>query len=51
MIVQTNEFERQAATGTSYLDCFRGTNLRRTEIACLVWMTQNLWSVTIYHVV
>ena len=21
----------------TYLDCFRGTNLRRTEIVCMVW--------------
>ncbi|OXG71395.1 MFS transporter, SP family, general alpha glucoside:H+ symporter [Cryptococcus neoformans var. grubii Br795] len=28
--------------GTSYLDCFKGTNLRRTEIACFVWAAQIL---------
>lgn len=40
MIIHTNELERQADAGTSYLDCFRGTNLRRTEIACVTWMAQ-----------
>lgn len=40
MIRYTNELELQQNTGTSYLDCFRGTNLRRTEISCVVWVTQ-----------
>jgi SP family general alpha glucoside:H+ symporter-like MFS transporter len=39
-IKQTNDFEKSLGEGTSYLDCFRGTNLRRTEIACLVWVVQ-----------
>ncbi|KAK1727034.1 maltose permease [Colletotrichum acutatum] len=26
--------------GASYLDCFRGTNLRRTTIVCVVYLTQ-----------
>ncbi|KAJ0304906.1 hypothetical protein COL516b_005687 [Colletotrichum fioriniae] len=26
--------------GASYLDCFRGTNLRRTTIVCMVYLTQ-----------
>ncbi|BGP57367.1 hypothetical protein JCM8202_005793 [Rhodotorula sphaerocarpa] len=42
MIQHTNEFEKSVAAGTSYLDCFKGTDLRRTEIACGVWMIQNL---------
>jgi len=29
------------SSGTSYLDCFRGTNLRRTEIAAVAWMIQS----------
>jgi MFS transporter, SP family, general alpha glucoside:H+ symporter len=40
MMVHTNALERQIDAGTSYLDCFRGTDLRRTEIACCVWMIQ-----------
>jgi len=34
-------------TGTSYLDCFRGTNRRRTEIASMVWITQAFCGGTI----
>lgn len=40
MIEYTNEMEKQASAGTSYLDCFKGTNLRRTEIATCVWLIQ-----------
>ena len=36
----TNEYEKTISAGTSYLDCFRGTNRRRTEIACIVWTAQ-----------
>ncbi|KAL4779864.1 general substrate transporter [Aspergillus varians] len=42
MIAYTNALEKQSETGTSYLDCFRGVDLRRTEIACLVWAAQSL---------
>ena len=40
-IVHTNNLERDLQVGTSYLDCFRGFELRRTEIACLVFAGQN----------
>jgi SP family general alpha glucoside:H+ symporter-like MFS transporter len=40
MMILTNEHERQIGEGTTYWDCFRGTNLRRTEIACITWMIQ-----------
>ncbi|OQE40989.1 hypothetical protein PENCOP_c005G09008 [Penicillium coprophilum] len=42
MMIHTNEIEKQINEGTSYLDCFRGINLRRTEISCLIWAAQNL---------
>lgn len=42
MMVHTNEFEKEIAAGTSYLDCFKGVDLRRTEIVCLTWAAQNL---------
>lgn len=42
LMVRTNEIEKEMATGLSYLDCFKGTDLRRTEIVCMVWMTQVL---------
>lgn len=42
MMVHTTALENNATKGASYLDCFRGTNLRRTEIVCMVWAIQNL---------
>lgn len=42
MMRQTNEVEKYLKAGTTYLDCFRGVDLRRTEIACMVWLTQSL---------
>ncbi|OXB36203.1 MFS transporter, SP family, general alpha glucoside:H+ symporter [Cryptococcus neoformans] len=38
----TNAIEKTMAEGTSYWDCFRGVDLRRTEIAAAAWMIQNL---------
>lgn len=40
MIQHTNELEKAYKEGTTYFDCFRGVNLRRTEIACVVWLAQ-----------
>lgn len=40
LIQFTNEVEIRETQGTSYLDCFRKSNLRRTEIACVVWIAQ-----------
>lgn len=42
MIVHTNEMEKEISAGTTYLDCFKGIDLRRTEITCLTWACQNL---------
>ncbi|KAK0120541.1 hypothetical protein ONS96_010746 [Cadophora gregata f. sp. sojae] len=39
-IVHTNELEREIQAGTSYLDCFKGVELRRTEIACMAFAGQ-----------
>lgn len=41
-MVHTTELEKQEKLGTSYFDCFRGTNLRRTEIACIAFLSQVL---------
>ncbi|KAJ9202745.1 hypothetical protein DTO166G4_7313 [Paecilomyces variotii] len=38
----TTELEDSETAGASFLDCFRGTNLRRTEINCVVWAAQIL---------
>ena len=40
MIKATNELEKAMSAGTSYLDCFRGIDLRRTEIASMAWIAQ-----------
>jgi SP family general alpha glucoside:H+ symporter-like MFS transporter len=42
MIQHTNELEKSLSSGTSYFDCFKGTNLRRTEVVCFVWLVQTL---------
>ncbi|KAL2840056.1 general substrate transporter [Aspergillus pseudoustus] len=40
LMVVTNMQEQLSGEGVSYWDCFRGTNLRRTEIVCCVWGAQ-----------
>lgn len=47
MVVHTNEIEDHSGLGSSYRDCFRGTNARRTEIVCCVWAAQNTTGVAI----
>jgi SP family general alpha glucoside:H+ symporter-like MFS transporter len=41
MMRHTNELEKDLHEGASYLDCFRGANLRRTEIVCMLFVSQN----------
>lgn len=38
----TNEHEKALSAGTTYFDCFKGIDLRRTEVACLTWACQNM---------
>ncbi|KAJ5942618.1 hypothetical protein N7516_002786 [Penicillium verrucosum] len=41
MMTHTNETEKHLGNGQiTYLDCFKGINFRRTEIACMIWITQ-----------
>ncbi len=40
LMIHTNDLEREIAKGTSYLDCFRGIDLRRTEIAAVTFLGQ-----------
>lgn len=40
MMVHTNELERLSASGMSYWQCFKGVNVRHTEIVSLVWVIQ-----------
>lgn len=42
MMVHTTALEEKITTGSSYWDCFKGVDLRRTEIVCMVWAMQNL---------
>jgi SP family general alpha glucoside:H+ symporter-like MFS transporter len=39
-IQHTTELEKAETEGASFIECFRGTNLRRTEINCVVWICQ-----------
>ena len=40
MMIHTNELEIQQTAGTTYLDCFKGVDLRRTEVTCITWLVQ-----------
>ncbi|KAK9240072.1 general substrate transporter [Lipomyces kononenkoae] len=40
MMIHTNDMEKKVSEGTSYFDCLKHTDLRRTEIASVVWLTQ-----------
>jgi SP family general alpha glucoside:H+ symporter-like MFS transporter len=42
MIEHTNEMERELKEGVTYRDCFKGTDLRRTEVVVGVWLVQTL---------
>jgi SP family general alpha glucoside:H+ symporter-like MFS transporter len=40
MIIETDRLEQEMEIGTTYWDCFKGTNLRRTEISVGVYTIQ-----------
>lgn len=40
MMIHTNELEIQQTAGTTYFDCFKGVDLRRTEVTCITWLIQ-----------
>ena len=42
LMQNTHLYEEAAEVGATYWDCFKGVDLRRTEITCLVWAVQNL---------
>lgn len=42
MIIYTDEHNKAISAGTSYLDCFKGFDLRRIEIVCMCWVSQVL---------
>jgi MFS transporter, SP family, general alpha glucoside:H+ symporter len=41
-LVYTIQLEDELEAGSRYIDCFRGTDLRRTEVCCLTFMSQML---------
>jgi len=41
-MLETNRLEQELETGSTYWDCFKGVNLRRTEISVGVYCTQVL---------
>ncbi|KAK8129412.1 hypothetical protein PG999_001792 [Apiospora kogelbergensis] len=40
MMIHTDELEKRVDEGTSYLDCLRGVDRRRTEIMCMAFAAQ-----------
>ncbi|KAG6071570.1 hypothetical protein E4U15_007430 [Claviceps sp. LM218 group G6] len=42
MMVHTTALEEKMTSGAAYWDCFKGVDLRRTEIVCMTWAIQNL---------
>lgn len=40
MMVHTDKLEKEERSGVTYYDAFRGTNRRRTEIACMAFLSQ-----------
>ncbi|KAF2168684.1 hypothetical protein M409DRAFT_65549 [Zasmidium cellare ATCC 36951] len=42
LMIHTNDIEREVQSGTSYFDCFKGVDLRRTEIVCMAYLIQYL---------
>ncbi|OTB10708.1 hypothetical protein K445DRAFT_322727 [Daldinia sp. EC12] len=42
MIEYTNELEKRTKQGLGYRDCFKGIDLRRTEIVVGIWLVQTL---------
>lgn len=42
MIEYTNQLEKEMHTGVRFRDCFKGVNIRRTEIVVGIWLVQTL---------
>lgn len=42
MIEYTNELEKKMSEGVTFRDCFKGVDLRRTEIVVGIWLVQTL---------
>ena len=48
MMVHTTALEEKITAGASYLDCFRGTDLRRTEVSVSDWLSSRWTNETNY---
>ncbi|KAF2184986.1 MFS alpha-glucoside transporter-like protein [Zopfia rhizophila CBS 207.26] len=46
MMKHTNELEKATSEGARYIDCFKHTDLRRTEICAMTWFTQSFCGST-----
>ena len=42
LLQKTNEIEMEISGSSSYIECFKGINLRRTEIATATWTIQQM---------
>ena len=40
LMIKTTQLERDVTQGASWIDCFRGSNLRRTEITMIAYACQ-----------
>lgn len=40
MMINTHKVELATSSGATFVDCFKGVNFRRTEIACITWAIQ-----------
>ncbi|KZO89629.1 general substrate transporter [Calocera viscosa TUFC12733] len=40
MMVRTNQLEIDQSAGTRFVDCFKGSDWRRTEVSCVAWAIQ-----------
>lgn len=45
MIIETDKLEREIEAGSTYADCFKKINLRRTEISVGVYVIQVLCGI------
>jgi SP family general alpha glucoside:H+ symporter-like MFS transporter len=45
MMVVTNEYEKQVSSGTNYWHLFQGSDLHRTEVSAMAFITQALCGV------
>ncbi|ORX37158.1 general substrate transporter [Kockovaella imperatae] len=46
-MLRTVEIERSQTEGASYIDCFKGSDLRRTLLGCMIFIFQNYTGYTL----